>query len=83
MFEISCKCGKEKKSFNREIGSFYIADCCEALGYDHLGNKAVESVTITVIEPTAIETIEFTSTIEPAKVEAPKKIEGKKGKGKK
>ena len=37
MIEITCKCGKSKKRFFQKIGEFYIAECCEEAGYDHLG----------------------------------------------
>lgn len=40
MYMITCRCGKSQKNFKFNIGDFYIEDCCEAAGYDSLGNKA-------------------------------------------
>lgn len=51
MQEKSCRCGASKKRFKFDIGPFYIAECCEARGFDALGNsksKVVASSTITV-----------------------------------
>lgn len=38
MNEVTCRCGAIKKNFRISI-PFFIAECCEAAGYDHLGNK--------------------------------------------
>lgn len=42
MREVSCRCGKNKRSFKNDIGPFYIDDCCLEAGYDQLGNKVEE-----------------------------------------
>ena len=36
--ELSCYCGKSKKTFFNNVGDNYIGECCEEAGYDHLGN---------------------------------------------
>lgn len=39
MIEKTCRCGKTKKSFSVDIGPFFIAECCEEAGYNHLGER--------------------------------------------
>lgn len=38
LINIKCRCGKTSLNFQKNIGPFYIDDCCTAAGYDHLGN---------------------------------------------
>lgn len=38
MKEKSCRCGASKKNFKMDIGPFYVAECCNAAGFDDLGN---------------------------------------------
>ena len=38
MKNIKCRCGEQNKNFKYDIGPFYIAECCEAKGYDAKGN---------------------------------------------
>lgn len=42
MKEISCRCGKTKKNFKFDIGPFFIAECCEEAGFNHLGELSKE-----------------------------------------
>jgi hypothetical protein len=42
MEEKSCRCGASKKRFKMDIGPFYVGECCEAAGYDGLGNPKGE-----------------------------------------
>jgi hypothetical protein len=59
MIEISCRCGASKKRFNINIGPFYIAECCEEAGYDHLGNRkdvAPESLGLTEQDAAEVQT---------------------------
>lgn len=44
MIEITCRCGKSKKTFKHNIGPYYVDECCLAEGYDELGKK--QSVTV-------------------------------------
>lgn len=37
MIKIKCRCGKSEKSFKKEIGPFYIDECCEKAGFDEFG----------------------------------------------
>lgn len=37
MVTLKCICGKSSKTFNKKIGDFYVDECCEAAGYDHMG----------------------------------------------
>ena|SRR5690242_8526210 len=36
--EISCRCGESKKRFHLNL-DFYIDECCEKAGFDHLGRN--------------------------------------------
>lgn len=38
MYEKTCRCGASKKSFNIDIGPFFVDSCCLEAGYDDLGN---------------------------------------------
>jgi len=38
MVEVTCKCGKTKKNFKFDVGSF-VDECCVEAGYDELGNR--------------------------------------------
>lgn len=42
MYLTKCACGDSEKNFKVEIGPFYVGECCEAKGYDHLGQKPQE-----------------------------------------
>ena len=73
MFKIKCFCGKSEKTFLRNIGPHFHAECCEEAGFDHLGNKKeIEEV---LDKPVDIE--EKTKILEKSeaiiKPEAPKK----------
>jgi hypothetical protein len=46
MREKSCRCGKSKKNFKIDIGSFFVGDCCLEAGFDDLGNPVNEQPTI-------------------------------------
>jgi hypothetical protein len=37
MFSKRCACGIATKNFHRDIGDFYVDECCLAAGYDELG----------------------------------------------
>lgn len=37
MFEKPCRCGKTKKRFKKDIGPFFINQCCRDAGYDNRG----------------------------------------------
>jgi hypothetical protein len=41
MFKIKCRCGKMDKHFQKNIGEFFVAECCEQAGFDHLGEPKV------------------------------------------
>jgi hypothetical protein len=75
MIEISCRCGASKKRFNINIGPFYIAECCEEAGYDHLGNRkdvAPESLGLTEQDAAEVESAKLVedSSEEPKEDEA-------------
>jgi hypothetical protein len=38
MFYKKCRCGKTGRNFMKDIGEFYIEDCCTEAGYDYKGN---------------------------------------------
>jgi len=44
MKEIFCRCGKSRKNFlnPKRMPDFYIDECCELAGYDHLGRLKKE-----------------------------------------
>lgn len=44
MIEKTCRCGAQKKRFYKDIGQFYIGECCASAGFDHRGNSAVDVV---------------------------------------
>lgn len=50
MFKIPCRCGAKDKSFQKNIGPFFVDLCCEEAGFDHFGNPPgtprIEPVTI-------------------------------------
>lgn len=50
MKEKSCRCGDSKKRFKYDIGPFYVAECCEAKGYDALGATLTEQVKKTEVK---------------------------------
>lgn len=61
MIEKPCRCGASKKRFKYEIGPFFIDQCCEAAGYDAVGNKTSDkktpelvSVTTTPLDPAGV-----------------------------
>lgn len=37
MVKIKCACGTSEKSFKKDIGPFYVDECCLKNGYDDLG----------------------------------------------
>ncbi len=41
MFKKICACGISGKTFKKDIGPFFIAECCEKAGYDIYGKKKV------------------------------------------
>lgn len=43
MFTKTCRCGKQTKNFKKDIGPFFIDECCTEAGYDHLGKKALDT----------------------------------------
>jgi outer membrane biosynthesis protein TonB len=51
LINIKCRCGATSISFQKNIGPFYIDECCTKAGYDHLGNKA-EGTTEVETQPT-------------------------------
>lgn len=51
MYHKTCRCGQSSNMFKRDIGPFYIEECCEAKGYDFKGNlKATEEASVTQIK---------------------------------
>lgn len=51
MFVTKCRCGKSEKSFKRNIGPFFMNDCCVEAGYDERGNL-IEQKSADKQEPT-------------------------------
>lgn len=39
MFRRKCVCGATEKNFKKDIGPFFVDECCEKAGYDHFGKK--------------------------------------------
>lgn len=45
MYNKKCRCGKIEMNFYRDIGPFFIQECCVEAGYDHHGNlKKAEDI---------------------------------------
>lgn len=44
MIEKSCACGTSKKNFQRDIGAFYVDECCLKAGFDEFGKPPVEKL---------------------------------------
>ena len=44
MFKKKCRCGKTSKNFKKDIGPFFINECCEEAGFDAFGRKEGEIV---------------------------------------
>jgi len=38
LFKKSCRCGVSEKHFVKDIGEFFIGECCEEAGYDYKGD---------------------------------------------
>lgn len=94
MNEVTCRCGKIKKSFRISL-PFFIAECCEAAGFDHLGNRfEAEAVGLKTEEVAQIvESVETQNLViddegeqpepEEAKEEAPQETKSSKRRNKK
>ncbi len=56
MFSVKCRCGKSEKTFQNDVGPFFIAECCEEAGYDHMGvmTKSDEETTEPPADTTAV-----------------------------
>lgn len=43
---IRCRCGDSNKTFLRDIGPWFIGECCEEKGYDNHGDLKVGEITV-------------------------------------
>lgn len=73
MIEITCRCGDSKKRFKRDIGPFFINECCEAKGYDNMGELKGASKAQPAPQPEP-ELRDLKEVLEEAQLEAPKKL---------
>lgn len=55
MFSKMCRCGQSQKNFHKDIGEFYIAECCELAGFDHLGE--CKNGTPADVKPTVLDRV--------------------------
>jgi hypothetical protein len=70
MFPTKCRCGHHQLNFKKDIGPFFVDDCCIAAGYDAAGNLPKEESKDPPVESKAERKAREKAEKEAAKAEA-------------